>query len=219
MKLGGFSVTLGAVAALALLVVGASGTFAGPTPDSDSDGVKNLVDNCVDAPNGTNTQGLQVDSDRDGFGNQCDGDLNNSGGVNVTDFVLFGGAFGTNCGAVDVAGCADPAYDAAADLNSSGGVNVTDFVLFGAQFSAGVPGPSGLLCAINDDSSALQKTRYAGSQSGKNPCETLGPSGSSAVATCFETRPPVHRCGISATTSCVPTCPAMTAATACGESN
>ena len=47
MKLGGFSVTLGAVAALALLVVGASGTFAGPTPDSDGDGVKNLVDNCM----------------------------------------------------------------------------------------------------------------------------------------------------------------------------
>ena len=173
MKLGGFSVTLGAVAALALLVVGASGTFAGPTPDSDSDGVKNLVDNCVDVGNGTNTQGLQVDSDRDGFGNECDGDLNNSGGVNVTDFVLFGGAFGTSCGAVDVAGCADPAYDAAADMNSSGGVNVTDFVLFGAQFGAGVPGPSGLLCAINDDSSALQKTRYAGSQSGKNACENL----------------------------------------------
>ena len=173
MKLGGFSVTLGAVAALALLVVGASGTFAGPTPDSDSDGVKNLVDNCVDVGNGTNTQGVQVDSDRDGFGNECDGDLNNSGGVNVTDFVLFGGAFGTSCGAVDAAGCADPAYSAAADMNSSGGVNVTDFVLFGAQFSAGTPGPSGLLCAINDDSSAQQKTRYAGSQSGKNPCENL----------------------------------------------
>ena len=174
MKLGGFSVTLGAVAALALLVVGASGTFAGPTPDSDGDGVKNLVDTCVDVGNGANTQGVQVDSDRDGFGNECDGDLNNSGGVNVTDFVLFGSAFGTSCGAVGTSGCADASYSAAADMNSSGGVNVTDFVLFGAQFSAGVPGPSGLLCAINDDSSALQKTRYAGSQSGKNPCETLG---------------------------------------------
>jgi hypothetical protein len=173
MKLGGFSVTLGAVAALALLVVGASGTFAGPTPDSDSDGVKNLVDNCSDVANGTNTQDVQVDSDRDGYGNECDGDLNNSGGVNVTDFVLFSGAFGTACGAVDAAGCADASYNAAADMNSSGAVNATDFVLFGAQFSAGVPGPSGLLCAINDDSSALQKTRYAGSQSGKNACEHL----------------------------------------------
>jgi hypothetical protein len=174
MKLGGFSVTLGAVAALALLVVGASGTFAGPTPDSDSDGVKNLIDSCIDVPNGTNTQEVQVDSDRDGYGNQCDGDLNNSGATNVTDFILFAQSFGEDCGAVGSSGCADADYNADADMNSSGGVNVTDFVLFGGQFLLGVPGPSGLLCAANADSSAQQQARNAGSQSGKNPCEFHG---------------------------------------------
>ena len=172
MKLGGFSVTLGAVAALALLVVGASGTIAGPTPDSDGDNVKNLVDNCMDVSNPVNTQGIQVDYDRDGYGNQCDGDLNNTGAVNVTDFILFGTAFGSACG-WDGSACTDANYNPDADMDASGSIGVTDFVLFGANFLLGTPGPSGLLCATNSDSSAERVARYPIAKE-RIPCEFLG---------------------------------------------
>jgi len=172
MKLGGFSVTLGAVAALALLVVGASGTIAGPTPDSDGDNVKNLVDNCMDVSNPVNTQGIQVDYDLDGYGNQCDGDLNNSGATNVTDFVLFGAAFGSACN-WDGSACTEAAYNDLADMDASGSIGVTDFVLFGANFLLGVPGPSGLLCATNSDSSAERVARYPIAKE-RVSCEYLG---------------------------------------------
>ena len=175
MKLGGFSVTLGAVAALALLVVGASGTFAGPTPDSDGDGVKNLVDNCMAKSNGPNFQGFQTDYDLDGFGQECDGDLNQTGTTNVADFVIFGAAFGEDCNFVEPGNaCTNASYNALADMNASGGVNVADFVLFGANFLLGTPGPSGLLCAVNGDSSATRLERYGDSLTGRHPCEFLG---------------------------------------------
>jgi hypothetical protein len=175
MKLGGFSVTLGAVAALALLVVGASGTFAGPTPDSDGDNVKNLIDNCMTKSNPVNFQGIQTDYDRDGFGQECDGDLNQSGATNTTDFIIFGASFGEDCNFLEPGNaCSNVDYNALADMNASGGVNTTDFVLFGANFLQGVPGPSGLLCAVNADSSATRFARYSDSLTGRHPCEYLG---------------------------------------------
>jgi hypothetical protein len=172
MKLGGFSVTLGAVAALALLVVGASGTFAGPTPDSDADGVKNLIDDCMSIPNAVNDQGVQNDFDRDGFGQPCDGDLNQSGATNTTDFIMFGASYGESC-LFDVAtnACSNAAFLAVADMKPSGTVNTTDFILFGGNLLLGTPGPSGLLCAVNSDSSATRTARYEDSLTGRHPCE------------------------------------------------
>ena len=68
MKLGGLSMTLGAAAALALLIVGASlSTTAGSNPDADNDGVVDLVDNCSARSNPVNDQGWQNDCDFDGF--------------------------------------------------------------------------------------------------------------------------------------------------------
>jgi hypothetical protein len=175
MKLGGFSVTLGAVAALALLVVGASGTFAGPTPDSDADGVKNLVDNCMSVGNAVNTQGIQDDFDRDGFGQPCDGDLNQSGATNTTDFIIFGASYGESCSFdAGTNACSNAAYNALADMSPSGEVNTTDFILFGSNLLLGTPGPSGLLCAVNADSSATRTARYSDSLTGRHPCEFLG---------------------------------------------
>ena len=92
MKLGGLSMTLGAAAALALLIVGASlSTTAGSNPDADNDGVVDLVDNCLGKSNPVNVHGWQDDCDHDGFGDACDGDLNNDGHVNVPErpFILI----------------------------------------------------------------------------------------------------------------------------------
>lgn len=140
MKFGGLSLTLGAAGALALLIVGASlSTTAGSNPDADNDGVVDLVDNCSAKSNPVNAQGYQDDCDFDGFGDQCDGDLNNSGAVNVADFLLFGASFNKSVG--------NPSFNECADMNASGVVNVPDYLLYGAQQIAGAPGPSGLQCA------------------------------------------------------------------------
>ena len=147
MKFGGLSLTLGTAGALALLIVGASlSTTAGSNPDADNDGVVDLVDNCVGTNNGPNAQGYQDDCDFDGFGDPCDGDLNNTGAINVADFLLFGASFNKSVG--------DLLFNECADMNASGAVNVTDFILFGGQQVAGMPGPSGLQCASLDASAA-----------------------------------------------------------------
>jgi hypothetical protein len=146
MKFGGLSLTLGASGALALLIVGASlSTTAGSNPDADGDTIIDLVDNCLGKQNKPNAQGYQDDCDFDGFGDACDGDLDNSGAVTVADFILFGASFLKLPGA--------PLFNECADMNQSGTVNVPDFLLFGAQQIAGVPGPSGLKCAKLDASS------------------------------------------------------------------
>jgi hypothetical protein len=101
-----------------------------------------------------NAQGWQDDCDFDGFGDSCDGDLNNSGEVNGTDFVFFGKSFNKSVG--------DPAFNACADMNASGAVNGTDYVFFGKQQLNGVPGPSGLKCA--------SLVPGSGNLTGKNRC-------------------------------------------------
>jgi len=154
MKFGGLSLTLGAAAALALLIVGASlSTTAGSNPDTDADGVVDLVDNCLGKKNSVNTEGWQDDCDLDGFGDECDGDLNNSGAVNITDYILFGASFNKSHG--------DANWNHCADMNASGTVNITDYILFGGQFNK-VPGPSGLKCASTDAT--------AGNMTGRNRC-------------------------------------------------
>jgi alpha-tubulin suppressor-like RCC1 family protein len=96
-------------------------------PDSDGDGVADPADNCTLVPNPD-----QRDTNSDGYGNLCDGDLDGSGGiVNFADLALFRSVFGT----------ASPD----ADFDGSGGVvNFADLAAFRSFFGK-PPGPSGLV--------------------------------------------------------------------------
>jgi hypothetical protein len=98
-------------------------------PDPDGDGIVDSVDNCRQVPNP-----IQCDSDGDGYGNHCDGDLTGNGVTNAQDSVVFRGQLGRTSTA--------PIYNAA-DLNCSGAVNAQDTVLF-RQLLGKPPGPSGL---------------------------------------------------------------------------
>jgi len=97
--------------------------------DVDSDGVENALDNCTVVANPG-----QCDSDGDGYGNHCDGDLNNNTVTNSQDYVLFRQQIGQPSVA--------PAYNPA-DINCSGAVNSQDYVLFRSLLGA-PSGPSGL---------------------------------------------------------------------------
>ncbi|MBL8199406.1 MAG: hypothetical protein JNK40_00410, partial [Chromatiales bacterium] len=97
-------------------------------PDSDGDGVLNGMDNCILIPNPS-----QCDSDGDGYGNHCDGDLTGNGVTNAQDTVVFRTQLGRASSA--------PVYNAA-DLNCNGAVNAQDTVLF-RQLLGKPPGPSG----------------------------------------------------------------------------
>lgn len=121
-----------ALACALLLAAGLSLTVtAGPTTDSDTDGVVDPLDNCMYAPNGT-----QGDSDLDGYGNPCDSDFNNSGLVAGDDFLTFQTDFNTSA----------PTYNEQVDQNCSGLVAGDDFLTFQNNFNL-PPGPSGLACA------------------------------------------------------------------------
>jgi len=96
-------------------------------PDADGDGVADAQDNCIALANA-----IQADSDNDGYGNLCDGDLNNNGVTNAQDYVLFRQQLGQPS--------TPPTYNVA-DLNGNGSVNAQDYVLFRQRL--GVPsGPS-----------------------------------------------------------------------------
>ena len=103
--------------------------------DSDADGAADACDNCTLAPNGpliADAGGnIQWDTDGDGFGNLCDGDLDNSSGiVNFADLALFKAVFGLS--------------DADADFDGNGFVNFADLAIFKSLF--GKPrGPAGVL--------------------------------------------------------------------------
>ncbi len=97
------------------------------SPDTDGDGVPDATDNCTLVANPT-----QCDSESDGFGNHCDGDLNNNTFTNSQDFVLFRAQLGQPS--------VDPTYNQA-DLNCNGFVNSQDFVLFRGLLGS-PPGPS-----------------------------------------------------------------------------
>jgi hypothetical protein len=105
----------------------------GAGTDADSDGVIDSCDNCLALGNAG-----QQDSNLDGYGNRCDGDFNNDGGVTATDLGLFKQAYLTAEGY--------PNWNPAADLNSDGVVNAIDFSQFKALYLM-APGPSGLECA------------------------------------------------------------------------
>jgi uncharacterized repeat protein (TIGR03806 family) len=80
--------------------------------DQDGDGVPDEMDNCTLVPNPT-----QCDSDGDGYGNRCDGDLNNNGATNAQDVILLRAQLGQPS--------LGPTYSTA-DLNCNGAVNAQD---------------------------------------------------------------------------------------------
>ena len=108
--------------------------------DADADGVLDVVDNCVNVPNGPLTPDAgghsQLDSNGDGFGNLCDADLNNSGLVTSADFAILRSVLNQSSGSSPVA--------ADADLNGSGTVTTADFAILRAGLNS-APGPSGLV--------------------------------------------------------------------------
>jgi hypothetical protein len=104
--------------------------------DTDSDGIEDSQDNCIDQPNGPLIPDAggnsQLDTDGDGYGNLCDADLDNNGGVvNFADLALFKTAFGTN----DV----DADFDG---TNPPQPVNFADLAIFKLLFGR----PPGLSC-------------------------------------------------------------------------
>jgi hypothetical protein len=100
------------------------------TADTDADGVPDVVDNCRTIANNTGA-GAQADSDIDGFGNRCDGDMNNNGATNAQDTSMFR----TFLGAASV----NP-VDHKADLNAHGAVNAQDTSIFRTLLGS-APGP------------------------------------------------------------------------------
>jgi len=83
--------------------------------DSDGDGIEDVQDNCI---NDANTN--QRDTDKNGYGNLCDGDLNNDGSVSFTDLDLLRASFGTD--------------DPDADFDGNGSVSFTDLEIFRKLF-------------------------------------------------------------------------------------
>jgi len=110
-----------------------------PFNDADGDQRADDVDNCLTLANNSGA-GAQCDSDNDGFGNRCDGDISFPVGVGVTnsqDYVIFRGQVGQPSVA--------PTYNKA-DINCNGSVNAQDYVLFRGLLGH-PPGSSGYLCA------------------------------------------------------------------------
>lgn len=94
----------------------------GNAVDSDNDGVPDSADNC---PNTPNAPPMDCDTDGDGFGNRCDGDLDNNGFTVFNDLALFGMAFQTQ--------------DPDGDLDCNGFVAFADLAIFGELFGT-MPG-------------------------------------------------------------------------------
>ena len=92
--------------------------------DTDLDGVTDDLDNCTETANAD-----QRDTDGDGYGNMCDGDLNNDGVVDAADADLLKQVFITD--------------DSDADFNGDGIVNSLDFGLFKKMYGK-PPGPSAI---------------------------------------------------------------------------
>ena len=105
--------------------------------DSDSDGIVDLEDNCIEAPNGPVLpdagSNSQLDTDNDGYGNMCDGDLNNDGDTNTLDLNLYKLAHRTSPG--------DTNYNADADFNGDVVINTLDLNIY-KRLHRKPPGPS-----------------------------------------------------------------------------
>jgi hypothetical protein len=122
-----------ASACAVLLAAGLSLTVgAGPIHvDPDGDDIPDMYDNCMLIANAN-----QADADQDGYGQPCDGDMDNDGKVQLADFVTFKATYLKNA----------PTYDEQADFNCDGKVQLTDFVTFKSLYLT-APGLSGQTCA------------------------------------------------------------------------
>ena len=104
-----------------------------PGTDPDADGICASADNCTDVDNP-----LQIDTDLDGYGNACDADYDNDGGVSGVDFFGLVSALGMNS--------THPGWNPALDSDADSAITGVDFLFFVDQLQ-GSPGPSGLACA------------------------------------------------------------------------
>jgi hypothetical protein len=109
-------------------------SFAGLAPDADSDGVPDVLDNCL---NVKNAAPLNCDIDVDGYGNECDCDINN--GQVLCD--------GTDLAFWKVAFKASPQTNFRADHNCSGVIDGTDLAIWKVRFKSASQQASGLSCA------------------------------------------------------------------------
>jgi hypothetical protein len=114
-------------------------SFAGLAPDSDGDGVPDVLDNCVAVSNaGT----LDCDVDQDGYGNFCDCDLNQTLGCTGGDLNQWNLRFNAS----------PQVLPSIADHNCSNTLSGADLnrwnVIFnnqGAQFKSGLSCASGTI--------------------------------------------------------------------------
>jgi hypothetical protein len=109
--------------------------------DVDADGVDDEQDNCTWVANGSET-GVQCDTDRDGYGNACDGDFDQNHLITAGDLILL------------MHDSEPPGLDSGVgtDMDCDGSVNAIDFLTyFMPSFDLGKPSPSGLPCAGEPD--------------------------------------------------------------------
>jgi hypothetical protein len=85
--------------------------------DTDIDGVPQSLDNCTAVANAD-----QRDTDGDGYGNLCDGDLNNDGEANTLDLNLYRLAHRTELG--------EDNYDPDADFNGDDSIDTLDLNIY-----------------------------------------------------------------------------------------
>lgn len=103
-----------------------------PGSDAEADDFQDADDNCQIVSNGVTELSLQVDSDRDGFGNACDADFDNNDITSLADATPLNANWGT---LVDGA-------DLQLDLDGDRAVTLGDFAEFyKALLSGAPPGP------------------------------------------------------------------------------
>jgi hypothetical protein len=121
----------------------AVGVYAGSVSDIDGDGVPDDYDNCLVDPNGplrSSSSGIfggfcdsQEDYNRDGYGQPCDADVDNTGNILGGDITI-------------VLRNLNSPGELVTDLDCSGNTMGSDLIQ--VLFSLAVaPGPSGLACA------------------------------------------------------------------------
>jgi hypothetical protein len=114
--------------------------------DSDGDGLVDAADNCRLVPNndagvvpGTSVLRSQLDADGDGYGNMCDGDLNQTNLVTSSDYTTLRNRLNTSY--------SSSGNSAEADMNGSGLVTAADYTMLRNRLNT-APGPSGYGCGV-----------------------------------------------------------------------